>query len=307
MLAFLNRLPISPNVKAMSNNLTIGSRSIGDDQPVYVIAEIGLNHNGSVDIAKQLIDVAVEAGAQAVKFQKRTPDISTPEHMKPTPRETPWGTMTYLEYRYRVEFEQEQYSEIDTYCREKGIDWFASPWDENAVDFLESMNVVAYKIASASVTDLSMLSKIAETGKPVILSTGMSTIEQIDKAVATLGTENLSMMHATSTYPLPPEEANLRMISTLKERYDVPVGYSGHETGLQISIAAVALGAVSVERHITLDRAMWGSDHGASLEPKGFVSLIRDIRVIEQAMGDGVKRIYPGELAPLSKLRRVDA
>lgn len=291
----------------MSNNLTIGSRSIGDDQPVYVIAEIGLNHNGSVDIAKQLIDVAVEAGAQAVKFQKRTPDISTPEHMKSTPRETPWGTMTYLEYRYRVEFEQEQYSEIDAYCREKGIDWFASPWDENAVDFLESMNVVAYKIASASVTDLSMLSKIAETGKPVILSTGMSTIEQIDKAVETLGTKNLSMMHATSTYPLPPEEANLRMITTLKERYNVPVGYSGHETGLQISIAAVALGAVSVERHITLDRAMWGSDHGASLEPKGFVSLIRDIRVIEQAMGDGVKRIYPGELAPLSKLRRVDA
>ncbi len=291
----------------MSNNLTIGSRSIGDDQPVYVIAEIGLNHNGSVEIAKQLIDVAVEAGAQAVKFQKRTPDISTPEHMKSTPRETPWGTMTYLEYRYRVEFEQEQYSEIDAYCREKGIDWFASPWDENAVEFLESMNVVAYKIASASVTDLSMLAKIAETKKPVILSTGMSTIDQIDKAVQTLGTENLSMMHATSTYPLPPEEANLRMITTLKERYNVPVGYSGHETGLQISIAAVALGAVSVERHITLDRAMWGSDHGASLEPKGFVSLIRDIRVIEQAMGDGVKRIYPGELAPLSKLRRVDA
>jgi len=291
----------------MTKTIAIGNNIIGDDQAVYVIAEIGLNHNGSVDIAKQLIDVAVEAGAQAVKFQKRTPEISTPEHMKATPRETPWGTMTYLEYRYRVEFEQEQYSEIDRYCKSVGVDWFASPWDEPSVDFLESMNVVAYKIASASVTDIGMLSKIKDTGKPVILSTGMSTIEQIDKAVETLGTDNLSLMHATSTYPLPPEEANIRMITTLKERYGVPVGYSGHETGLQISIAAVALGAVSVERHITLDRAMWGSDHGASLEPKGFVSLVRDIRILEQAMGDGVKRIYPGELAPLSKLRRIDA
>ena len=291
----------------MTKTIAIGTNIIGDGQPVYVIAEIGLNHNGSVDIAKQLIDVAVEAGAQAVKFQKRTPEISTPEHMKSTPRETPWGNMTYLEYRYRVEFEQEQYSEIDRYCKSVGVDWFASPWDEPSVDFLESMNVVAYKIASASVTDLGMLSKIKDTGKPVILSTGMSTIEQIDKAVETLGTDNLSLMHATSTYPLPPEEANIRMITTLKERYGVPVGYSGHETGLQISIAAVALGAVSVERHITLDRAMWGSDHGASLEPKGFVSLVRDIRILEQAMGDGVKRIYPGELAPLSKLRRIDA
>jgi len=291
----------------MTKIIAIGTNKIGDGHPVYVIAEIGLNHNGSVDIAKQLIDVAVEAGAQAVKFQKRTPEISTPEHMKATPRETPWGTMTYLEYRYRVEFEQEQYSEIDRYCKSVGVDWFASPWDEPSVDFLESMNVVAYKIASASVTDIGMLSKIKDTGKPVILSTGMSTIEQIDKAVETLGKENLSLMHATSTYPLPPEEANIRMITTLKERYGVPVGYSGHETGLQISIAAVALGAVSVERHITMDRAMWGSDHGASLEPKGFVSLVRDIRILEQAMGDGVKRIYPGELAPLSKLRRIDA
>lgn len=291
----------------VNNIQKIGTKAIGNDRPVYVIGEIGLNHNGSVDIAKQLIDVAVEAGAQAVKFQKRTPDISTPEHMKDTPRETPWGTMTYLEYRYRVEFEKEQYLEIDEYCKSKGIDWFASPWDEPSVDFLEDLNVVAYKIASASVTDLSMLSKIKETGKPVILSTGMSTIEQIDLAVETLGKENLSLMHATSTYPLPPEEANIRMITTLKERYEVPVGYSGHETGLQISIAAVALGAVSVERHITMDRSMWGSDHGASLEPKGFVSLVRDIRIVETALGDGVKRIYPGELAPLSKLRRIGA
>ncbi len=290
----------------MSDAVQFGNSLVGDGQPVYVIGEIGLNHNGSVENAKKLIDVAVEAGAQAVKFQKRTPDIATPEHMKATPRETPWGTMTYLDYRYRVEFEQEEYTEIAAYCTEKGIDWFASPWDEPSVDFLESMDVCGYKIASASVTDLGMLRKIKETGKPVILSTGMSTIEQIDTAVETLGKDKLIIMHATSTYPLPPEEANLLMIQTLKDRYGVPVGYSGHEPGLQISIAAVALGAVTVERHITLDRTMWGSDHAASLEPKGFISLVRDIRIIEKALGDGVKKVFPGELAPLSKLRRVD-
>lgn len=289
-----------------SESVVIGEHTIGDGLPVYVIGEIGLNHNGSVEIAKQLIDVAASAGAQAVKFQKRTPDIATPEHMKQTPRETPWGTMTYLEYRYRVEFEKPEYTEIAAYAKSKGLDWFASPWDEPSVDFLEEMGVTTHKVASASVTDLGMLRKLAATGKPIILSTGMSTIEQIDTAVEILGTDRLVMMHATSTYPLPPEEANLRTIQTLKDRYQVPVGYSGHEPGLQISIAAVALGAVSIERHITLDRTMWGSDHAASLEPKGFDTLIRDIRVIEQALGDGVKRVFPGELAPLSKLRRVD-
>ena len=290
----------------MSQTVNIGGHSIGEGNPTYVIGEIGLNHNGDVAIAKKLMDVAADAGAQAVKFQKRTPEIATPEHMKATPRETPWGTMTYLEYRYRVEFEKPEYTEIAAYAAEKGLDWFASPWDEPSVDFLEEMGVPAHKVASASLTDLGMLRRLAATGKPIILSTGMSTIEQIDKAVETLGTTNLHLMHATSTYPLPAEEANLRMIHTLRERYGVPVGYSGHEPGLQISIAAVALGAVSVERHITLDRTMWGSDHAASLEPKGFESLIRDIRIIEQALGDGVKRVFPGELAPLSKLRRVD-
>ncbi|WP_029150376.1 N-acetylneuraminate synthase family protein [Microbacterium indicum] len=289
-----------------TEQVVIGDHTIGDGNPVYVIGEIGLNHNGDVENAKKLIDVAAEAGAQAVKFQKRTPDIATPEHMKNTPRETPWGTMTYLEYRHRVEFGVEEYTEIAAYSASKGLDWFASPWDEPSVDFLEDMGVKAHKVASASVTDLGMLRKLAATGKTVILSTGMSTIEQIDTAVETLGTSNLHMMHATSTYPLPAEEANLRMIQTLKDRYQVPVGYSGHEPGLQISIAAVALGAVSVERHITLDRTMWGSDHAASLEPRGFTSLIRDIRIIEKALGDGVKRVMPGELAPLSKLRRVD-
>jgi N-acetylneuraminate synthase len=288
--------------------VTIGGVPVGPGHPVYVIAEIGLNHNGDVEIAKQLIDVAAAAGAQAVKFQKRTPAISTPEHMKSQLRETPWGTMTYLEYRYRVEFSREQYIEIGDYATLLGLSWFASPWDEGAVDFLEDLGVVAHKVASASVTDIPLLQALARTGKPIILSTGMSTMDQIDRAVEVLGTENLVLLHATSTYPLPPEEANIRMISTLQERFaGVPIGYSGHERGLQISIAAVALGAVAVERHITLDRTMWGSDHAASLEPQGFEHLVRDIRVVGEAMGDGIKRVFPGELAPQAKLRRATA
>lgn len=288
--------------------VAIGGVAIGTDEPVYVIGEIGLNHNGDVELAKRLIDVAADSGAQAVKFQKRTPAISTPEHMKNTPRDTPWGTMTYLEYRYRVEFDREQYIEIGDYATLRGLSWFASPWDEVAVEFLEDLGVVAHKVASASVTDIAMLEALSRTGKPIILSTGMSTLEQIDRAVEVLGTDNLVMLHATSTYPLPPEEANLRMITTLRERYvGVPIGYSGHERGLQISIGAVALGAVAVERHITLDRTMWGSDHAASLEPTGFEHLVRDIRVLSEAMGDGVKRVMPGELAPLAKLRRTPA
>jgi len=288
--------------------VTIGSHEIGDGLPSYVIGEIGLNHNGSVDLAKRLIDVAADAGAQAVKFQKRTPAISTPEHMKNVLRETPWGEMTYLEYRYRVEFDREQYIEIGDHATLRGMDWFASPWDVPAVEFLEDLNVVAHKVASASLTDLDLLAALAATGKPVILSTGMSTMQQVDAAVEVLGTDNLVILHATSTYPLPPEEANLRMIPALRAAYPgIPIGYSGHERGLQISLAAVALGAAAVERHITLDRAMWGSDHAASLEPTGFEHLVRDIRVIEQAMGDGIKRVFPGELAPMAKLRRVSA
>jgi N-acetylneuraminate synthase len=288
--------------------VVIGSTPVGVDLPVYVIAEIGLNHNGDVNLAKQMVDVAADAGAQAVKFQKRTPHVSTPEHMKSVLRETPWGTMTYLDYRYRVEFNREQYVEIGDYATMRGLDWFASPWDEQAVEFLEDLGVVAHKVASASVTDIPMLSALAATGKPVILSTGMSTLQEIDLAVETLGTDNLVILHATSTYPLPPAEANLRTITTLRERYaGVPVGYSGHENGLQISLAAVALGAVAVERHLTLDRAMWGSDHSASLEPAAFHELVSDIRVLEEALGDGVKRVFPGELAPLAKLRRVAA
>ncbi|MET0829640.1 MAG: N-acetylneuraminate synthase family protein [Microbacterium sp.] len=286
--------------------VTIGSRVIGGGRPAYVIAEIGLNHNGDVDLAKQLIDVAADAGADAVKFQKRTPEISTPAHMRDTPRETPWGTMTYLEYRYRVEFTRDQYIEVADYALLRGLEWFASPWDVPSVQFLEDLNVVAYKIASACLTDSPLLMAVRDTGKPVILSTGMSTIEQIDAAIDVLGTDRLVLMHATSTYPMEPDEANLRMIPALRDRYPgVPVGYSGHERGLQISVAAAALGAVAIERHITLDRTMWGSDHAASLEPTGLQHLVRDLRIVEQALGDGVKRVFPGERAPMAKLRRV--
>ncbi|MCS0500567.1 N-acetylneuraminate synthase family protein [Protaetiibacter mangrovi] len=286
--------------------VAIGSHRIGPDQPVYVIAEIGLNHNGDVGLAKALIDVAADAGAQAVKFQKRTPDIATPEHMREVRRETPWGEMSYLEYRHRVEFDRAQYIEIGDHATLRGLDWFASPWDAPSVAFLEELGVVAHKVASASVTDHELLRALAATGKPIILSTGMSTLDQVDAAVEILGSERLVILHATSTYPLPPEEANLRTIATLQGRYPgVPIGYSGHERGLQISLAAVALGATAVERHITLDRTMWGSDHAASLEPTGFEHLVRDIRIIGEALGDGVKRVFPGELAPMEKLRRV--
>ena len=288
--------------------VSIGSRVIGGGRPAYVIAEIGLNHNGDVDIAKRLIDVAARAGADAVKFQKRTPEISTPEHMRDVPRETPWGLMSYLEYRRRVEFGRAEYIEIGDHATMRGLDWFASPWDVPSVEFLEDLRVVAHKVASASLTDTELLLALRETGKPVILSTGMSTIAQIDRALDTLGTDRVVLMHATSTYPLEPEEANLRVIATLRDRYPgIPVGYSGHERGLQISLAAVAMGAVAVERHITLDRTMWGSDHAASLEPTGLEHLVRDIRVIERAVGDGVKRVFESEQAPMAKLRRVPA
>ncbi|MFD1717028.1 N-acetylneuraminate synthase family protein [Georgenia deserti] len=287
--------------------VAIGEHLVGPNQPVYVIGEIGINHNGDVENAKKLIDVAAEAGAQAVKFQKRTPEISTPKDQRDKIRQTPWGEMTYLEYKYKVEFEEAEYSEIASYAKEQGMQWFASPWDVPSVEFLQKFDIPVYKVASASVTDHELLRAMKDTGKPVILSTGMSTLEQIDAAVDILGTDKLIILHSTSTYPLPPEEANLRAIHTLQERYGVPVGYSGHETGLQISIAAVALGAVAVERHITLDRAMWGSDQAASLEPKGIENLVRDIRILEQALGDGDKRVMPGEFSKLSSLRRIDA
>jgi N-acetylneuraminate synthase len=289
----------------VTSAVRIGDREVGGGHPVYTVAEIGINHNGDVEIAKRLIELAANVGADAVKFQKRTPEIATPPDMRDTLRDTPWGQMTYLDYRYRVEFGETEYEEIDRYCKELGIAWFASPWDVPSVDFLERFDVVTHKVASASLTDIELLKALRATGKPIIASTGMSTMEEIDAAVEVLGTERLVLLHATSTYPCPPDEANLRMIDTLAGRFGVPIGYSGHERGLQVSIAAVAMGACMVERHVTLDRTMWGSDQAASLEPEGLRRLVRDIRNVELALGDGVKRVFPGEEAPRRRLRRV--
>ncbi len=283
--------------------MTIGNRTIGPGHPTYVIGEIGLNHNGSVETAKKLMDVAKEAGADAVKFQKRNPEVSTPAAMRDKRRETPWGEMSYLEYRYKVEFERPQYEEIAKYAEELELDWFASPWDVDSVKFLEDMGAVTHKVASASLYNDDILKALAETGKPIIASTGMSNIEDVDHAVEILGTDNLALLHTSSTYPMPAEEANLKVIPMLAERYGVPVGWSGHEPGLQISVAAVALGAAIVERHITLDRTMWGSDQAASVEPQGFTHLVRDIRVIEKALGTPEKRVQEGEKAKIASLR----
>lgn len=272
--------------------------------PCYVIAEIGINHNGSLEIAKKLIDGAVEANCNAVKFQKRTPEICVPKDQWNKPKDTPWGQMTYIEYKKKTEFGLDEYAEINRYCKEKGIDWFASCWDEPSVDFIEQFNPPLYKMASASLTDHSLLKKVKATGKPYILSTGMSTMAEIEEAIALLGPENLMIAHSTSAYPCPPAELNLRMIGTLQKMYpDIPVGYSGHETGLATTIAAVVMGAAFVERHYTLDRAMWGSDHAASVEPVGMAKLVRDIRDIEIALGDGRKVVYDSELEPRRRLR----
>jgi N-acetylneuraminate synthase len=289
----------------MARTVKIGERLVGDGQPVYIVAEIGINHNGDVDIAKRLIDAAKLAGCDAVKFQKRTPELCVPPEQRNIPRETPWGLITYMEYRYKVEFGYEQYAEIDRYCKQQGITWFASCWDVPSVDFIEQFDPPCYKVASASLTDDELLHRLNATGKPILLSTGMSTMEEIRHAVSMLDRDRLIIMHSTSTYPCPPQELNLRVIQTLKQEFGLPVGYSGHEVGLQTTYAAVVLGACVVERHITLDRAMWGSDQAASVEPGGFMRLVRDIRVIEQALGDGIKRVYESELAARAKLRRV--
>jgi N-acetylneuraminate synthase len=289
----------------MARTVRIADRPVGDRHPTYIVAEIGINHNGDVEIAKQLIDAAMAAGADAVKFQKRTPDLAVSESYRDLMRETPWGLMTYVEYRRRVEFGLEEYREVDQYCKRQNATWFVSVWDGPSVDFIRVFDPVCYKIPSAALTDHSLLRKVREIGRPVILSTGMSTMEQIRAAVDVLGMENLILLHCTSTYPTKPEELNLRVIQTLQQAFDCLIGYSGHEVGLQTSYAAVVLGAAVVERHITLDRAMWGTDQAASVEPHGFKRLVRDIRVIETALGDGIKRVYDSEFPIQHKLRRV--
>jgi N-acetylneuraminate synthase len=289
---------------ANSGQIRLGSKMIGTGQPCYVIAEIGINHNGDIDLAKQLINVAVGAGCSAVKFQKRTIDVVYSAEELAKPRENPFGP-TNGDLKRGLEFEIEEYKEIDRYCREVKVDWFASCWDEASVDFIAQFDVPCFKIASASLTDDNLLRHTRAVGKPILLSTGMSTIEQIDHAIKVLGKKDLILMQACSTYPAYYEELNLRVIDTLIERYGVPVGYSGHETGLPSSVAAMVLGACIIERHITLDRSMWGSDHAASLEPNGITRLVRDIRLIEKSMGDGVKRVLEREQPIIKKLRRV--
>jgi N-acetylneuraminate synthase len=289
----------------MAREIKLGKRLVGDGHPAYVIAEIGINHNGDLDVAKKLINVAIEAGCNAVKFQKRTPEICVPVEQRNQMRDTPWGYISYAEYRKKVEFGQAEYAEIDRCCREKNITWFASCWDQPSVDFIEQFNVACYKIASATLTDDALLEHIRSKGRPVLLSTGMSTLEQIDHAVKILGKSQLILLHSCSAYPAHYDELNLRVIPVLRQQFGVPVGYSGHETGIPSSVAAVAIGACVVERHITLDRSTWGSDQAASLEPNGIARLVRDIRLVETAMGDSVKRVLERELPLITRLRRV--
>jgi N-acetylneuraminate synthase len=287
----------------MSKTIKIGNREVGDGQPCFIIAEIGINHNGDLEIARRLIDAAVNAGCDAVKFQKRTVEVVYTAEELAKPRENPFGP-TNGDLKRGLEFGVAQYREIDRHCKERGILWFASCWDEASVDFIEQFQPPCYKIASASLTDDGLLRHHRRYGRPIILSTGMSTLEQVDHAVEVLGRENLLLMHTNSTYPSKIEELNLRTLQTLARRYGVPVGYSGHEVGLAPSVGAVAVGACAIERHITLDRAMWGSDQAASVEPQGFERLVKDIRAVEKAMGDGVKRVYETEIPIMKKLRR---
>lgn len=289
----------------MAREVQIGNHRVGDGHPAYIVAEIGVNHNGSIDIAKKLIMEAQRNGVDAVKFQKRTPELCVPRDQWDMMRETPWGYISYIEYRRKMEFQEAEYAEINRYCQELGIPWFASVWDEPSVAFLEAFNPICYKVPSASLTDHNLLRCLRDTGRPVILSTGMSTMEQIHAAVGQLDQDRLVLCHATSTYPCDPSELNLHMIETLRDIFPCPIGYSGHEVGLITSVVAVALGACMIERHITLDRAMWGSDQAASVEPQGFERLVKYVRVTEQSLGDGVKRVYDSELPSMRRLRRV--
>jgi len=290
----------------MHNYMEINGRKVGEGFPVFVIAEIGLNHNGDIEIAKELIDAAVEAGCDAVKFQKRDPELCVPKEQRDMMRETPWGYISYMDYRYKVEFGKEDYDEIDRYCKLKGILWSASCWDVNSLEFLNGYDVSFHKVASAMVTDSLFLQQLVQSGKPVICSTGMSTMADIASAASILSESSCdyALLHCTSTYPCPLEEINLKVIPALKQRFKRPVGYSGHETGLVPTWAAVSLGACIVERHITLDRAMWGSDQAASVEPGGFARLVGGIRDLEKALGNGRKKIYDSEAKILKRLRK---
>lgn len=283
----------------------LGKSVVNNNSDVYVIGEIGINHNGDLDIAKKLIDVAVIAGCNAIKFQKRNPDEAVPEEQKNVQRETPWGIMTYLEYKKRIEFDKKEYDEIDRYCKEKGIAWTASPWDLTSIDFLENYDLPFYKIPSALITNKKYLEKLKATGKPLIVSTGMADMDLVNKVVDFLDENNIILLHAVSTYPAKPENIHLKVLTSYLEKFKCPIGYSGHEVGLQITLAAVTLGAKVVERHITLDRSMWGTDQSASVEPVGLIRLIRDIRIIEKALGSSKKIKVEDELLIEKKLRKI--
>ena len=282
----------------------IGNKTVGDGYPCFIIAEIGINHNGSVNLAKKMIDIAVTTGCDAVKFQKRTVDIVYTKEELAKERKSVFGN-TNGDLKRGLEFGEEEYREIDEYCKKKGIMWFASCWDENSVDFMEKFDIPCYKIASASLTDDNLLKYTRSKGKPIMLSTGMSTMEQIRHAVSILGEENLVILHCTSTYPSNSEETNLRVIETFRKEFSCPIGYSGHERGVTPSVLAAALGAAVVERHITTDRTNWGSDQAASLEMAGLYHLVRDIRQTPDLLGDGIKVVYPREIPIIEKLRRV--
>lgn len=277
------------------------------NKPCWIVAEIGINHNGSLKTALEMIDAAKAAGCDAVKFQKRTIDLCYTKEELDKPRESPWGTTT-RQQKEGLELSKGCYEEIDYHCKKRGIQWFASCWDIPSVEFIERFNPCCYKIASPCLTDKELLIATAKTQRKILLSTGMSTITEIDAAVALLRSysNELVLMHCTSTYPSKTEELNLDCIQVLSNRYALPVGYSGHEVGLQTTLAAVMLGACVVERHLTLDRSMYGSDQAASIEPHGFATLVRDIRVCELARGDGRKRVYDDELPVKKKLRKVE-
>ncbi len=287
----------------MSKTVNIKNKIIGDGYPCFIIAEIGINHNGSVDLAKQMIDIAVTTGCDAVKFQKRTVDIVyTPQELAKE-RKSVFGN-TNGDLKRGLEFGYDEYAEIDNYCKKKNIMWFASCWDEKSVDFMEQFDTPCYKIASASLTDDNLLKYTRSKGRPVLISTGMSTMDEIRHAVSVLGEDDLVLFHCTSTYPSNADETNLRVIETFKKEFNCPIGYSGHERGITPSILAVALGANAVERHITVDRTNWGSDQAASLEMAGLYHMVRDIRQTPTLLGDGVKVVYPRELPIIEKLRR---
>ena len=286
-----------------ARSVQIAGYRVGPGHPCFIVAEIGINHNGNVETALRLIDAAAASGCQAVKFQKRTVDLVYPPEELAKPRESPFGA-TNGDLKRGLEFGAAEYRVIDAYCREKGLLWFASCWDENAVAFMEEFDPPCCKLASACLTHDDLLSCCRATGRPLILSTGMSTMDEIRHAVELVDQDRLVILHTASTYPSRVEDLNLRVIQTLQREFGCPVGYSGHEVGLQTSVAAVALGACVVERHLTLDRAMWGSDQAASVEPHGFARLVRDIRSVELALGDGTKRLLEDEIPMMQKLRR---